>query len=59
MTRDRSYYIVSVSVTLREELLELRFKGELFQFELRELQFTLLLQLLLRMLRLYSYTRTA
>lgn len=30
---------------LREELLEFRLSGELFQLELRELQFTLLFQL--------------
>jgi hypothetical protein len=36
---------LSVSVTPREELLELRLSGELFHLELRDLQFTLLFQL--------------
>ena len=45
-------------MTLRAELLELRLSGELFQFELRELQFTLLFQLPPNLLRwdIYRYT---
>ena len=47
---------ISVSVTLRPELFEFRFKGELFQFDVRELQIALLFQLPPKMLRIYIST---